>query len=420
MFKTYRFYLILVIVTCCNTIFAQDGDPSYYTIDEVPNPTQGGVGFVSDPENILSLSALQELNDLIKSIESVTSAEVAIVMLPSIGEEVPKNFAVKLFETWGTGKAETDNGLLILTVMDQRRTEFEVGYGLEPILTDALCYRIGSQEIVPYFKRGEYGGGLIAAVKRIQTILNDPEVVDEIYDLGLDHSGSLYDRYPIPFYILFVYGVICLLLALWFYGVVFDIERSKDDYFDKYTRLEKMKYGCLLFIFPLPFIFYNILVNKRLKKYRFAPRFSRINGMPLFLKDELADDDFLERSQIIEESLESVNYDVWVTEDESDILVLEYAGKIKKYSDCKECGYKTFGRMKSVVVRAADYTQSGERHVFFDCRNCNFKETKIETIAQLVAASSSSSSSSFGGGSSGGSSSFGGGSSGGGGAGVSW
>lgn len=419
--RSIHFCLIFFFVAGINVLFAQDIDLSSYSVGQVPNPAQDGVGYVADPTNILDEASVQELNRLISAIESKTSAEIAIAILPSIGEEVPKNFAVKLFETWEIGKAKTDNGLLILTVMDQRRTEFEVGYGLEPILTDALCYRIGSQEIVPYFKRGEYGAGLISALIRIQSILDNPEVVDEIYDSGLDHSASLYEKYPIPFYILFGYGFICLMLALWYYGVMFDIQRSKDDYFDKYKRLEKMKVGCLLFMFPLPFLFYNMLVKKRLKKYRYAPRFSRINGMPLFLKDELADNDFLERSQVLEETLESVNYDVWVTEDESDILVLEYEGAISKYDDCRKCGYKTFGRTKSVVAIAATFDQSGERHVFYECRNCNYKETKIEAIAQLMAASSSSSgSSSFGGGSSGGSSSFGGGSSGGGGAGVSW
>lgn len=416
----YRLFYVLYFVLGIHVLLAQDTVQPNYSVDQVPDPKQDGIGYVSDPDDILDYASEQELNKLISGIKSKTSAEIAIVMLTSIGDEVPKDFAVKLFESWEIGKAKTDNGLLILTVMDQRRTEFEVGYGLEPILTDAICFRIGSQEIVPHFKRGEYGAGLIAAITRIASILDNPEVVDEIYASGLDHSASLSEKYPIPFYLLIAYAVVCFLLALWFFGVVFDIERSKDDFFDKYKRLEKMKFGCLLFIFPLPFIFYNILVNKRLKKYRYAPRFSRISGLPLTLKDEWADNDFLERSQVLEETLESVNYDVWVTEDESDILVLEYAGAISKYSDCKECGYKTFGRTKSVVARAANYDRSGERHVHYNCRNCNYKKMDIEKIPQLIAASSSSSSYSGSSSSSGGSSSWGGGSSGGGGAGVSW
>ena len=59
--------------------------------------------------------------------------------------------------------------------MDQRRTEFETGYGLEGILPDLLCYQIGMQELVPEFREGRYGLGLIKAVIRITTILENPE-----------------------------------------------------------------------------------------------------------------------------------------------------------------------------------------------------------------------------------------------------
>lgn len=115
-----------------------------YTVKEVPNPKNIDGGWVSDPANYLSIEEVAELNTIINNLEATSTAQIAVVMLPSIGEEVPKMFAVDLFEAWGIGQAEKDNGLLILTVMDQRRTELETGYGLEPILTDALCYRIAS------------------------------------------------------------------------------------------------------------------------------------------------------------------------------------------------------------------------------------------------------------------------------------
>ena len=138
------------------------------------------------------------------------------------------------------------------------------------------------------------------------------------------------------------------------------------------------------------------------------------------MKDEWAENEFLEKAQILEESLESIRYDVWITDDESDILVLEYEGSSRKYSDCKKCGYKTFGKTKTVILKSANYNRSGERKIYYNCRNCHYKEEKIEVISQRVKSSSSSSSSFGSGSSSSGSSSFGGGSSGGGGAGVSW
>lgn len=400
--------------------------PSYsqtagvFTVESTPNPKKGRAnGYVSDPADIISANEEQIINQMLWDLEQKSTAQIAVVMLPSIGNEVPKNFAVDLFEEWGIGQADTDNGLLILTVMDQRRTEFEVGYGLEPILTDAVCLRIGTDEIVPFFKQGRFGSGIVSALTRVNQFLDNPEVIDEIYSHNIGYTQNSH-VHGFWWYFIRIYGIISLLFAIGYYGVAWDIERSKDDYYDKYIRLEKMKFGCLLFLIPLPFVLFNSMVKRRLKKYRYAPRYSKLNGKPLFLKNAWAENKFLENGQLVEEKISSVDYDVWVAEDESDILILEYAGKISKYSDCTECGYKTYGRKRSIVLRSATYSNSGKRKVIYTCANCHYTKEEIETIPQKVRSSSSSSSGGSSFSSSSSSSSFGGGSSGGGGSGVSW
>jgi uncharacterized protein len=122
-----------------------------FTPETVPNPKNGGTGYVSDPDGILEAAAVVQLNQLIAKLEDSSTAQIAVVLVNSIGQENPKDFATRLFNYWGIGQADTDNGLLIFTVMDQHRTEFETGYGLEAVLTDAMCYRIGMQELVPEF-----------------------------------------------------------------------------------------------------------------------------------------------------------------------------------------------------------------------------------------------------------------------------
>lgn len=336
---------------------------------------------------------------------------------------MPKDFAVELFGAWGIGKSDTDNGLLILTVMDQRRTEFEVGHGLEPILTDVVCYRIGMNEIVIEFQLQNYGAGLVKAVHRVKQFLEDPEAIPEIYSYDVTYlEEDDFNGLGWLYLIFTIYGIICALFALWYYGVAFDIERSKDDYYDKYHRLEKLKFGCLQFLFPFPFLLLSAMVKQRLKRYRQAPRFSKVNGKPLKLLTNYDEIDFLEEVQLLEEELKSILYDVWVTDDKSDMMILEYEGPNgRKYSNCKECGYKTFGKLHSLVLVAATYDHSGTRIDKFECRNCNYQEEKEIIIPQKSRASDSSSSSSFSSSSSSSSSSsFGGGSSGGGGAGVSW
>jgi len=305
--------------------------------------------------------------------------------------------------------------------MDQRRTEFEVGNGLEGILTDVVCYRIGVNEIVPRFKEGDFGGGIENAILRIKEFLEQPESIDEVYGYSVVHETQPFKWQWWHFLLVLAYPLICTILGFWYFGQAYDIKRSKDDYYDKYHRLDKLKFGCLQFIFPLPMVIFGLMVKKRLKEYRNAPRFSKKNGQPMSLLTNFDEIEFLADGQLIEEELKAVLYDVWKTEDNSDIMFLEYEGPNgRKYSDCKECSYQTYGKISSLILVAATYDHGGSRIDRYECRNCNYFEEKEIATPQKRRPSESSGSSFSSSGSGSSSSSFGGGSSSGGGAGVSW
>ncbi|CAM1343662.1 TPM domain-containing protein [Tenacibaculum amylolyticum] len=415
-----------------------------YKVGNVPNPKDGVAnGFISDPNGYISAEETYKLNTILWEIEEKTTAQIAVVILKSIGEEVPKDFAVKLFEKWKIGQAEKDNGLLILTVIDQRRTEFEVGYGLESILTDLICHRIGTDDIVPNFKKGAFGAGLIAAVHSVKRIIETPEAIEEVFTQDIQ-----YEREEPATYVslesrntnLIFYGLLAFYVLLTWIFIHEDkekvnaIDRSKEDFYDKYNDLLTLKSssGCLsyliFFLFPVSAIFYYIARKKKLKKYRYAPRFSRVRGEELFLKKNWEEAQFLKQGEVLEEELKSYEYDVWTTIDEEDILILKYKGSSRKYSNCSKCGFKTYGLVRTVILESATYTSSGEKEKIYECKNCHYTHSEIVTIPKLERETESSSfgssgsfssgGSSFGGSSS--SSSWGGGSSGGGGAGVSW
>lgn len=110
------------------------------TVDDVPNPkTYDADNWVSDPDHILDSETKNKINDILQQLEDSLTIEVAVVALNSIGEEEPHKFAVTLFNRWGVGKAEDDNGLLILLTRDIRDITFKTGYGLEGVLPDAIC-----------------------------------------------------------------------------------------------------------------------------------------------------------------------------------------------------------------------------------------------------------------------------------------
>jgi len=166
--------LLILCLLLAQTVFAQRG----WTVRTVPNTRlEGNEIHVSDPDGYLSDSTESYINEALSAIRE--QADVFVVTLYSIGDDDPKHFATALFNYWGIGDAETDNGILLLFVEEQRALEFETGYGAEATLTDATCSRIFNRTILPYFKAGDYEGGLCAGV------IDIVEVYDGAVPMGL-------------------------------------------------------------------------------------------------------------------------------------------------------------------------------------------------------------------------------------------
>lgn len=79
-----------------------------YKVTDVPNPrNESSSNWVSNPNQILDESYVWEINNMLSQLEDSLSIEVAVVALSSIGEDIPAEFAHKLFEHWGIGKKRT-------------------------------------------------------------------------------------------------------------------------------------------------------------------------------------------------------------------------------------------------------------------------------------------------------------------------
>ena len=160
-----RACLLLLLLVQCVWAMSQTS----WTVRTVPNTRlQGNDIHVSDPDGFLSDSAEMRINTALCAIRD--KADVFLVTLASIGDAESKPFATELFNYWGIGDAEADNGVLLLFVEDQHSLEFETGYGAEETLTDARCQQIFTHTIVPFFRAGDYEGGLCAGVADIVTV----------------------------------------------------------------------------------------------------------------------------------------------------------------------------------------------------------------------------------------------------------
>lgn len=182
-----RSILALFFILLIFNAFAQTN----WTVETVPNTRlQGNEIHVSDPDGYLSDSVETTINTALGAIRD--TVDVFVVTLTSIGDAEPKRFATKLFNYWGIGDTEKDNGVLLLFVEDQHALEFETGYGAEATLTDAKCERIFTKTIVPYFRNGDYEGGLSAGVTEIVSVYGGeiPDGLMNFLPKTTDNSGD--------------------------------------------------------------------------------------------------------------------------------------------------------------------------------------------------------------------------------------
>jgi uncharacterized protein len=193
-----------------------------YTVESVPNPkASASYNYVSNPDGVIESSTVSEIDSLLKELELQTTAQVAVVILNSIGDEVPKTFATKLFNYWGIGDREKDNGLLILLVMDQRDIEFETGKGMEGILPDVTCKRIQETYMVPYAKAGNFDAAVLGGVKGVILQIEEPENAAEIYaenSSGFADDTTTFFRAPVSNSLLGLLGAIYLVSVILFRG----------------------------------------------------------------------------------------------------------------------------------------------------------------------------------------------------------
>jgi uncharacterized protein len=122
-------------------------------------------GLVNDFAGVLDAPAEARIIALAEGLRRDPGVELAVVTIPSYAPEASlDDYAVGLFQAWGIGKAGEDNGLLLIMV----------GYGLEPIVTDGRAGAIIDAEILPAFRRGEYGEGLVRGAEALAQLVSAP------------------------------------------------------------------------------------------------------------------------------------------------------------------------------------------------------------------------------------------------------
>ena len=126
-------------------------------------------GFINDYVGVLSPQAKSGLESLAVELKQKTGAEVAVAIVPTIGDDTIENYANLLAEKWGVGDKD-DRGALILIAVEDRQLRVEVGYGLEPIIPDGRAGEIRGL-MTPHLRTGDYDAAATVAVTQVAQIV---------------------------------------------------------------------------------------------------------------------------------------------------------------------------------------------------------------------------------------------------------
>lgn len=143
--------------------------PGAALAQDLPKP----VGYVNDFAGVIPDEVRSSLEDALRQTEQETSVEAVLVTVPDLGGSTIEEYAVRLFEEWQIGKKGEDNGVLLILAVEERKVRIEVGYGLEPYITDGRAGRILDESVIPDLRQDNFALGLARGALAIRTALDE-------------------------------------------------------------------------------------------------------------------------------------------------------------------------------------------------------------------------------------------------------
>lgn len=312
--------------------------------------------YVNDFAGLLSFEEAETIRQKLIEIDEKRRIEFTVVTIDTMrnhghsGEIEP--FATGLFNYWGIGSSDRNDGLMMLVARDDRTMRLEVGSGYGDSLNLAMR-NIIDDVILPRFRDDNYGEGIDKGVDAV------------IREVTGEWPGNI-DARP---------GERALN----------NIQRFLD------------WIGAWIWVLLAPFAGVAVWLMRKWQRNR--PRICPIDRHKMQKLAEHWDDNHLQPGQITEEELKSVDYDVWQCAHCEHVTIEGYRSWFSAYGACRACGFRTV-EGDTTIVQSATTTSTGVKRIDYQCHHCNEDWFVTHTIPKVSSSSSSSGGSSFGGGSS--------------------
>jgi uncharacterized protein len=335
--------LVIALVLSVSPVAAQDGYP------ERLDP------YVNDFASLLSDEHASSLRSLFSELKSDNGVEIVVVTIDSIRDYGTDNdsiesFATNLFNTWGIGDGQKNDGVLILVARKDRAMRIEVGAGYGNSLNADMQAIIDEQMISAFrnenYSQGIYDGAravsrrLIARTDQSTSAPAAPVRVETVKEAAASSSSGITST---P---LIIAGLVGGAAASAFGA-------------GRYARYRKRRCpSCQTYMIRL---------------------------------DEVSDDVYLDSGQKVEEVLASVDYDIWKCPTCNYHTLHGYNRWLSGFGQCSQCNYRTL-KTDSQTISQPTYTSTGTKLITRDCRHCNYHSEQRVTLPVLTRSSSSSSS----------------------------
>ena len=422
-----------------------------WKVEDVPNTRlTSNYIHVCNPDSIIDSVYEDSINAVLAPFKE--RADIFIVALNKVESPTIFDFSHELFNKWGIGNAEKNNGILVAMTMRPHAVFITTGDGMEGDVPDVVCHQIIEKSIKPYFRQDQYGKGLYECSKSLIAHINHSDSIEgnipaESFEANPQEAYSYQNSTKYDDEDLSVWDVVFILLVAWFIvfspligffiiiGYLIRIfkvlksskkESGEDANQIAYIRARELKPtltdNVLAFFFPVILLAYIpmwAIYKTNRKKTRVCPYCK--SKMSCLTEEE--EDAYMTPQQIIEERVKVFDYDVWYCKHCQHTIVGGYQSKrYDQYKECEKC-HTRVSKQILVTTRDATYTSPGRKRITYQCLYCNHQQYVNIVLPKLEHSTGSGGYSGggySGGGYSGGGGSFGGGHSSGGGAGGSW
>ena len=170
-----------------------------------------------DAANLLNPAQVATLTAQSAAIEQASTRQFVIATIPDLQGYPIEDYGYRLGRAWKIGQEGANNGIILIVAPNERKVRIEVGYGLEPIMTDALSSQIIRDIILPKFKAGDMAGGIIAGSAAIAEQMKLPLEAAEARAAAAakekpKSSGTAADWFVAVVTMMIIFGVVLPML----------------------------------------------------------------------------------------------------------------------------------------------------------------------------------------------------------------